>query len=67
MVNNPEAEAKKLVKFCALSWQDTCLHINDNKASVATASALQVREPSNNKSIGNWQKYDKYLDEVKAL
>ncbi|MBA6340440.1 sulfotransferase [Colwellia sp. MB02u-10] len=67
LVNNPEAEAKKLVEFCALSWQEACLHINDNKAPVATASALQVREPINNKSIGNWQKYDKYLDEVKAL
>jgi tetratricopeptide (TPR) repeat protein len=67
LVNNPEEEAKKLIGFCGLSWQDACLHINDNTSPVATASALQVREPINNKSIGNWQKYDKYLHEVKAI
>jgi hypothetical protein len=34
---------------------------------VATASAVQVRNPINNKSVGNWRKYDAHLDEVKAL
>ena len=67
LVNNPEEEAKKLIEFCGLHWQDVCLHINDNASPVATASALQVREPINNKSIGNWEKYDKYLHEVKAI
>lgn len=67
LVNAPEAEAKQLVEFCGLQWQQTCLNIQDNTAPVATASAVQVRQPINNKSVGNWQKYDVYLDEVKAI
>lgn len=67
LVNQPEMNAKKLVEFCGLTWQDDCLHIDKNSSPVATASAVQVRTPINNKSIGNWQKYQPYLDEVKAL
>jgi tetratricopeptide (TPR) repeat protein len=67
LVNSPEVEAKSLVEFCDLTWQDDCLHIDRNAAPVATASAVQVRNPINNKSVGNWRKYDAYLDEVKAL
>ncbi|MDO7085756.1 sulfotransferase [Pseudocolwellia sp. AS88] len=67
LVNEPELHAKKLVEFCELDWQQACLHINSNAAPVATASAIQVRQPINNKSIDNWKKYDKYLSEVKSI
>jgi len=67
LVNEPEAEARKLVEFCGLNWQTQCLNINDNSAPVATASAVQVRQPINNKSVGNWRKYQDYLDETIQL
>ncbi len=64
LVNEPEEEAKKIIKFCGLDWQEECLDIHKNAAPVATASAVQVRQPINNKSVGNWQKYKKHLTEV---
>jgi tetratricopeptide (TPR) repeat protein len=64
LVNNPEEEAKKIIEFCGLDWQEQCLDIDKNSAPVATASAVQVRQPINNKSVGNWQKYKEYLTEV---
>jgi len=67
LVNSPELHSKELIEFCGLDWQEACLHINSNNAPVATASAVQVRQPINNKSINNWQKYDKYLNTVKAI
>jgi tetratricopeptide (TPR) repeat protein len=67
LVSNPKIEAKKLVHFCDLDWQEECLHIENNTAPVATANAVQVRKPISDKSVGNWKKYDAYLDEVKAL
>jgi Flp pilus assembly protein TadD len=67
LVNAPEVEAKKLIGFCDLDWQKDCLNIHNNIAPVATASALQVRSPINNRSIGNWKKYDAYLDDVKEI
>jgi len=67
LVNEPLKEAKKLINFCQLPWQDQCVNIDKNAAPVATASALQVRSPINNRSVGNWQKYDAYLNGVKEL
>jgi tetratricopeptide (TPR) repeat protein len=67
LVNDPLPEAKKLIDFCGLSWQEQCVNIHQNSAPVATASALQVRSPINNRSIGNWKKYDAYLDGVKKI
>ncbi|MDX2369397.1 MAG: sulfotransferase, partial [Colwellia sp.] len=64
LVNNPEEEAKKIIEFCGLDWQEQCIDIHKNSAPVATASAVQVRQPINNKSVGNWQKYKEYLTEV---
>lgn len=67
LVNNPVNEAKQLIEFCNLSWQEQCVDIDQNSAPVATASAMQVRSPINNSSVANWKKYDAYLDGVKAI
>ena len=64
LVNEPLEEAKKIMSFCQLSWQDSYIDIHQNLAPVATASAIQVRSPINNHSVGNWKKYEKYLDKV---
>ena len=67
LVHSPESEAQKIVEFCGLSWQKHCIDIQNNSSPVATASASQVRQPINNKSVGNWKKYDKYLEKSKKL
>lgn len=66
LVNSPVEEAKKLVNFCQLSWHDSLVDIQNNSSPVATASAVQVRSPINNQSVGNWQKYDFCLENVKS-
>lgn len=67
LVNEPLVEAKKIISFCNLPWQEHCVNIHQNSAPVATASSLQVRSPINNRSVGNWKKYNAYLDEVKEI
>lgn len=67
LVNNPEVEARKILSFCNLPWQASCLDIENNLSPVATASSVQVRQPISNKSVGNWKKYDKQLDNVKVI
>jgi len=64
LVNCPQQEAKKLIDFCGLGWEDNCLNIDKNSAPVATASALQVRQPISNKSVGNWKKYQAHLTDI---
>ncbi len=67
LVNAPQSAAKKLVEFCDLTCRNNCLHIDKNSAPVATASAVQVRSSINNRSVGNWKKYENHLGKVIAI
>ena len=45
LVNNPEDEAKKLMKFCELPWDKKCLEFYKRKDLISkTASNVQVRK-----------------------
>ncbi len=61
LVSNPEAEIRKLLRFCGLQWEEACLHIEQNTKPVATASAVQVRQPITASGIGQWQRYSNHL------
>ena len=64
LVNNQEVVSKDLIKYCGLKWEKECLEFHKTKRQVRTASIEQVRKPMNNKSIGAWQKYENYLQEL---
>ncbi|MFV8780998.1 sulfotransferase [Microbulbifer sp. SA54] len=62
LVQNPESEARKLLEYCGLSWQDAVLDFHRNRAQgTATASAAQVRQPMYTSSIGKWRRYERQL------
>jgi hypothetical protein len=64
-------QARRLVAFCGLPWDDTCLEFHRNAAPVATASSVQVRSPIYSTSIGRWKRYrpmiDPMLEELQRL
>ena len=64
LVNNQEKVTRQLIEFCDLNWEDQCLDFHKTKRQVRTASIEQVRQPMNNKSIGAWRKYEKYLEKL---
>ncbi len=64
LVNNQESVSKDLIKYCGLNWEAECLSFYNTKRQVRTASIEQVRKPINNKSIGAWKRYEKYLSEL---
>ena len=66
LVSDPEAETAALLAFCDLPPQEGCSAIERNTASVATASAVQVRSKIHRGAIGNWRRYERHLDGVRA-
>lgn len=60
-VQDLEHNARALISFLALDWQDACLNFHQQKSAVATASAVQVREPVHSRSIGRWRRYERHL------
>ena len=41
---------------------DACLEFHKQKTAVATASAVQVRQPAHTRSIGRWRRYERQLE-----
>ena len=65
LVENQEPITREILKFCDLSWQESCLEFHKTKRSVRTASAQQVNKPLYKKATDHWQNYEEYLGEFK--
>lgn len=65
VLNNVTSEAKKLVAYCQLEWQEQCSDFHQNQAPSTTASASQVREKIYTSSAGKWRHYETQLSNVK--
>ncbi|EQB34362.1 hypothetical protein M947_11380 [Sulfurimonas hongkongensis] len=61
LTENQEEETRKLLEYCELPWEDSCLEFHKNKRAVATASNQQVRKGMYKGSSKAWKKYEKYL------
>jgi tetratricopeptide (TPR) repeat protein len=56
-----DAEARRIVAFCGLTWDSACLRFHQARRTVRTASHLQVRQPLYNTSIGRAQPFIAHL------
>ncbi|MBT8101320.1 MAG: sulfotransferase [Gammaproteobacteria bacterium] len=52
---------RAVLEHVGLSWQDQCLDFETSDTPVMTASAAQVREKPNTRSIGRWRRYEDRL------
>ena len=57
-----EPNARALIEFLELPWEDACLHFHKQESAVTTASAVQVREPAHTRSIDRWRRYEIQLE-----
>ena len=60
-VTDLEPNARALIDYLELPWEDACLNFHQQDAAVATASAAQVREPAHTRSVGRWRRYEAQL------
>lgn len=62
LVENFDAETKRLLDFCGLTWDDSCRAFYRTNRAVSTASIAQVRRPLYRTSIGRWRRFEKDLE-----
>ena len=62
LIENPETESKKIMKFCELSWDQKCLEFYKRKDLASkTASNIQIREAIYKHSPERYVPYKKFL------
>ena len=57
VVADLERQARRILAYCALPWNDRCLAFHRTERPVRTASATQVRRPIYNTAVGRWRAY----------
>ena len=63
LVNNPEEESKKLMKFCGLPWSKKCLEFYKRKDIISkTASNIQIRSAIYKHPPEKYLPYKKFLN-----
>lgn len=61
LVADLETQARAVLTFLDLPWQNQCLEFHKNKQAAATASASQVRQKVYTDSVAMWQNYETEL------
>jgi tetratricopeptide (TPR) repeat protein len=61
LVGDLEEEARRLIGFCGLEWDEACLEFHATRRLVRTISVNQVRRPIYRSSIERWKPYEPHL------
>jgi len=57
VVADTARQAKRLIEFLGLAWDEKCLDFHNSDRPVKTASVAQVRRPIYKTSVARWKKY----------
>jgi hypothetical protein len=66
VVADVERETRRLLEYCDLPWEDACLAFHASTRASTTASALQVRQPIYDSSVGKWRRHASQLEPLRA-
>ena len=65
MIENTEAQVRRLLDYCGLPFEDGCLRFYENGRAVRTASSEQVRRPIFREGVDHWKQYEPWLGPLK--
>lgn len=65
LVDDLDGEARRLLDYLGLAFDEACLNFHANERSVRTISAEQVRRPINRQGLDQWRPYEQWLAPLK--
>ncbi len=67
LVTQTETEARRILDFCGLQWEEQCLTFYRQQSASTTASAAQIRQPPHTRSVDQWRHYAEQLQPLNAI
>jgi hypothetical protein len=65
LVDNTEAEIRRMLDYCGLPFDERCLRYWETDRAVLTPSAEQVRKPIYRGALEQWKNFEPWLGELK--
>ena len=66
MVDDTEGEVRRLLEYCGLPFEESCLRFFQNPRPVRTASSEQVRQPIYREGMDHWRHYAAWLGPLES-
>ncbi|MEJ0038287.1 MAG: sulfotransferase [Gammaproteobacteria bacterium] len=66
MVQDTESEVRRLLDYCGLPFEESCLRFYENARAVRTASSEQVRQPIFRDALEHWRSFEPWLGPLKS-
>lgn len=66
-VQEPEGEARRILAYCGLDWQEQCLQTDRAGGAIGSASVVQAREPVSTRYVASWKKYESQLEPLRIM
>ena len=64
VVADLETQVRRILEYCELPFEESCLRFHETDRAVKTASSEQVRQPIYESSVNLWRNYEPYLAEL---
>jgi tetratricopeptide (TPR) repeat protein len=66
MVRDPEIEIRRMLAYCGVAFEETCLRFHETERGVRTASSEQVRRPIYTEALEQWRNFEPWLGPLKS-
>ena len=64
VVGDLETQVRRILDFCDLPFEESCLRFHETERAVKTASSEQVRQPIYSSSVNLWRNYEGHLGDL---
>jgi hypothetical protein len=65
VVDDLEAQVRRILDFCGLPFEQSCLEFHKTERAVKTPSSEQVRQPIYRSGLDYWRNYESWLGALK--
>jgi len=67
VVDDLETQVRRILDFCGLEFEQSCLDFHKTKRNIKTPSSEQVRQPIYKSSTEQWVHFEQYLTPLKTV
>ena len=65
VVDDLETQVRRMLDFCGLPFEESCLEFHRTERNIRTPSSEQVRQPINRSGLDYWRNYEPWLGPLK--
>ncbi|NQZ87377.1 MAG: sulfotransferase [Colwellia sp.] len=67
VVDDLETQVRRMLEFCGLPFEQSCIDFHKTKRNIQTPSSEQVRQPIYKSATEQWQHFEQYLAPLKEV